>query len=151
MTVKSVLLIALMGALAPLAVASPCKPSTTTSVTSAEITTSAPDTTYTETTSTTAEAVTTTEAAPASTTTAAADFSCGFEGAANTSPYGFELLVSRDVCQQLCLENGSCKTFLIYQGYCYRYTQTVEQLVIPRSTGAFFYDVRCPALEEISP
>lgn len=154
MTVKSVLL-AVIGALTPLAVASPCKPSVTISVTSAEVTTS--DTTYTQATSTAAEAVTTTESGTtteavttteATTTTAAAGPVCGVERSAKSSHYSLDELASLEVCRQRCRADSACKTFLFSGGYCFRYTDTVEELVRPGSSGAFFYDVNCPPTEE---
>lgn len=175
MAVKSVLL-ALMGVLAPLAVASPCKPSVTTSVTSAEVTTS--DTTYTQATSTAAEAVTTTKAVttteavtttkagttteavttteattttettPASTTRAAAGPVCGVEGFAKSAQYSLEEVASLEVCRRRCRADSACKTFLLDGDLCYRYTSTVEELVRPGSSNLFFYDFNCPPTEE---
>ncbi|KAF5664273.1 hypothetical protein FHETE_7155 [Fusarium heterosporum] len=169
---KSATLVTVIGALTSVAVTSPCKPSTHTSVTAILSTTTSPATTITEGTTTvgsattdvtttvtessiteasttfetsTAEPTTTTAAAASTTTPAASEPICGLEGFSTTSPYeGSEISTLQD-CRDRCLADEACQAFLPnYEGYCYLYTTEVSQFVTAsKNTGAFFYDIDC--------
>ncbi|KAF4989600.1 hypothetical protein FGRMN_9007 [Fusarium graminum] len=166
---KSATLVTIIGALIPVVVTSPCKPSTNTSVTNIQSTTTSPDITITEGTSTVGSATTevttivtetsVTEAsetsttletstaestittAAASTTTSAAPVSkCGLEGVSITAPSENAELTTFQGCRDLCLADETCQAFLPnYNGKCYLYTAEVSQFVAASENTGAFF------------